>query len=111
MSRALEKLESVYANEMQRHRVGLGARRELLVKESTDERLRSEVMTDLAALHRAAAKVARSAADKEGGPGWLARAGHDERWPNEHLWTAHVAPLVEVTWSEVAPYAATEWAP
>lgn len=111
MRRALERLDSVFASEWSRHRTGLAHRRVLLEDPATDGRVRQEVLVDLAVLHRAAVKAARSAADREGGPGWLARAGRDEGWVAEHLWAEHVEPLVGVPFDEVRHVVEHGWEP
>jgi hypothetical protein len=49
--------------------------------------------SDARAAHDAAVAAARRVADREGGAGWLARAGLDDETLSTSLWDEHVAPL------------------
>ena len=97
--RALERLDAAYGDAMRPHRLAMGERRAALTA-SPDGR--AAVLAELAGWHHAAVAVARRAADAEGGPGWLARLGHDDDWVHERLWDDLGRPLTGVTWYELA---------
>jgi hypothetical protein len=101
MERALERLDGAYADEFRSHRLALGESRMVLESDPNDA-TRAAVVEDLLARHRAAAAVALRAAEREGGPGWLSRAGHDDAWAHEHLWDGHGQPLTGVWWVQLA---------
>jgi hypothetical protein len=104
MERAIERLDATYGDAVRARRLAIGERRD----ELADVPLGAEhpALADVLRWHRDATATARRAADAEGGEGWLARAGHDDGWLDEHLWDGHVAPLVGRRWVELGQAAA-----
>lgn len=103
MERAVERLDSAYGVACRAQRLAFADHRRVLDDPATTPAARAEVLRTLAGLHAAAARAALAEADRAGGPGWLARTGHDLAWVHEHLWSGHAEPLTGVGWSELAP--------
>jgi hypothetical protein len=77
MQRARAALDAAYADALRPHRLSLSA---------LDE-------PDARAVHDAAFTVARRAADREGGPAWIERAGTTADELSAALWGEHLAPF------------------
>jgi hypothetical protein len=77
MQRALVVLDAAYSDAIRPHRLQLA--------DMSD--------ADARAAHVAALDLARRAADREGGSGWLARTDMDDASLSASLWESHVAPL------------------
>ena len=93
MHRALDALDRAYSSAFAGERLNCGR----LVSEGVDE----QVLVALAATHERCFAAARSAADRHGGPGWMARAGLDDATVSARLWTEHGEPLTAVRYDDL----------
>jgi hypothetical protein len=93
MHRALEALDTSYGTAFAGERLNVGR----LVAGGVDDAVRAS----LAATHERCLAVARSAADRAGGPGWMARAGADAASLSARLWAEHGEPLTAVRYDDL----------
>jgi hypothetical protein len=93
MHRAIDALDHGYGAAFAGERLNVGR----LVAGGVDDSAR----TSLAATHDRCFAVARSAADRVGGPGWMARAGVDASSLSARLWGEHGEPLTSVSYEDL----------
>jgi hypothetical protein len=93
MHRALDALDKAYGAAFAGERLHFGR----LVAGGVDE----QVLVALAATHNRCFAAARSAADRHGGPGWMARAGVNDASVSARLWAEHGEPLTSVGYEDL----------
>jgi len=93
MHRALDALDQNYGTAFAGERLNVGR----LVAGGVDDAVR----TTLAATHDRCFAAARSAADRAGGAGWMARAGVDAASLSARLWAEHGEPLTAVGYEDL----------
>ncbi|MGD9796120.1 MAG: hypothetical protein AB7V43_21865 [Acidimicrobiia bacterium] len=103
MHRAVEALDRTYASALQPHRMDLARHRAAIDEAGIDEAGgdRSAVIAAVSALHDGALRAALGAANAQGGPGWMARAGTDVARSSVRLWSEHIAPFTGIDAAEV----------
>lgn len=94
MRRALDALDRTYGSSFAGERLQCGR----LVAGGVDE----QVLVALSATHERCFAAARSAADRQGGPGWMARAGVDDASISARLWAEHGEPLTAVPYEDLS---------
>jgi hypothetical protein len=93
MHRALDALDRAYGSAFAGERLHFGR----LVAGGLDE----QVLVALAVTHDRCLTAARSAADRQGGVGWMARAGVDDASISARLWAEHGEPLTAVRYEDL----------
>ena len=94
MHRALDALHRAYGSAFAGERLRCGD----LVAGGVD----TDTIVALATIHRRCLAAALAAAGREGGPGWMARAGVDDASLSRRLWTEHGEPLTSVSHDDLS---------